>query len=376
MKLIRIATVPQSLRTLLKGQLRFMSEQGFDVLAVSSDGSCFEEMLQEQGVRGVRVNMTRQITPFRDLIALIRLVVLFLKERPDIVHTHTPKAGTLGMMAAWITHVPVRLHTVAGLPLLVATGKKRRILEWVEYLTYACATRVYPNSFVMKDIILDLNLTKEKKLKVIGNGSSNGIDTQYFSPTGDFKHLVKKEGVFTFCFVGRMVKDKGINELIQAFVQLYKDGFSVRLLLVGAYEENLDPLRSETVRFIQNHPAIEHVGFQKDVRPYFAISDALVFPSYREGFPNVVMQAGAMGLSSIVTDINGCNEIIVPHENGELVPPRDADALYRKMKEWAAHPDEVRVMAAKARGMVASRFEQKDVWRELRRVYEEESAKG
>lgn len=164
-KIIRITTVPQSLKILLKGQLRFMSEH-FEMVAVSSDGICFEEMLQEQNCRGVKINMTRKITPFKDFVSLIRLICLFLREKPDIVHTHTPKAGTLGMIAALICRVPIRMHTVAGLPLLVAKENKRRLLNLVEKVTYACATNVYSLSYEIEKVIIDNKFCNPKKIKI------------------------------------------------------------------------------------------------------------------------------------------------------------------------------------------------------------------
>lgn len=376
LKLIRITTIPDSMLGLLRGQLRFMS-QYYDILAVSSGGKIFGEMLEEQGVRGVSISMTRKITPFADLKALFLLINLFLREKPDIVHTHTPKAGILGMLAAWITRVPVRLHTVAGLPLLVARGNKRKLLNFVEWLTYACATKVYPNSFVMQQIIIANHLAKPQKLKVIANGSSNGIDMSFFSPEAPFEKLEHECGVFTFCFVGRMVRDKGINELIHVFTGLYETNRNIRLLLVGGFEKDLDPVLPEVEEQILHHPGITFVGWQPDVRPFLAASDAFVFPSYREGFPNVVMQAGAMGLASIVTDINGCNEIIVNGKNGVIIPSKDEEALYQAMKDFVVHPEKVKQMAANARPMIASRYEQKMVWEallgEYRRICKERS---
>lgn len=370
-KIIRITTVPVSLKVLLKEQLKFM-KQYFDIIAVSSDGDCFEEMIKEQEVRGVKINMTRKITPIADLVSLCRLIILFTKERPEIVHSHTPKAGLLGMMAAWITRVPVRMHTVAGLPLLVHGGKKRKLLEFVEKLTYYCSTNVYPNSFRMKDIIINLGLCQKEKLKVIGNGSSNGIDLDYFSKTDEVlteAEQYKKDDVFTFCFIGRIVKDKGINELISAFIRLYSENKNIRLLLVGSFEKKLDPVLSETEDAINNHEAIEFVGFQKDVRPFLLASDALAFPSYREGFPNVVLQAGAMGLPSIVTDINGCNEIIEDGVNGVIIPPKDTDELYNAMKRFVMHNDWVKSMADVAREKIAIKYDRKVVWEALLEEY-------
>lgn len=367
-KIIRISTVPQSLKNLLKGQLRFMS-QYYEIIAVSSDGDCFEDMLKEQRVKGVRIFMTRKISPFQDLISLYKLIRLFLKEKPDIVHTHTPKAGTLGMLAAWITRVPHRLHTVAGLPLLVATGPKRKLLNWVEKITYACATRIYPNSFVMKQIILDNHFTYQSKLKVIANGSSNGIDTSFFSSDVFPEYKVIQKKTFKFCFIGRVVKDKGINELIKAFVRLYEINNNIELIIVGLFEKELDPVLPEVEELVLNHPAIFFKGWQNDIRPFLINTDVFVFPSYREGFPNVVMQAGAMGIPAIVTDINGCNEIIIDGVNGRIVPARNENALYNMMKYFADNPTEVKQMANKAREMITSRYEQQIVWNALLMEY-------
>src|SRR5690554_166452 len=195
-KLIRITTVPQSLRGLLKGQLRFMSQNGYEVIGVSSPGEALQDVADNEGVRTVVITMPRSITPIKDLKALWQLIKLFRKERPQIVHTHTPKAGLLGMMAAKTAGVPYRLHTVAGMPLTVATGVKRQLLNQMEKLTYACATKVYPNSFGLEKIILDEKFTSPTKLKVIGKGSSNGIDTSQFDPalvSQEIKQEIRKE---------------------------------------------------------------------------------------------------------------------------------------------------------------------------------------
>lgn len=367
-KLIRITTIPLSLKVLLRGQLRFMS-QYFDVLVVSSKDKDFNEVLEQEKVRGTTINMSRKITPIKDLLALVKLVVLFIKERPFIVHTHTPKAGTLGMVAAYICRVPHRLHTVAGLPLLEANGKKRKLLDFVEKITYRCATKIYPNSFEMKKIILNNGYTKESKLQVIGNGSSNGIDTNYFSPE-QTKGLVDNlrteltinNDDFVFCFIGRIVHDKGIEELIDAFQRLSKIYPHIRLILVGDYEKQLDPLSPAIEQIIENHPMIRFVGYRNDVRPYLAISNAFVFPSYREGFPNVVMQAGAMGVPSIVSDINGCNEIIQHGVNGYIIPVKDKNALYNSMEYFVSNSNNVIEMALHSRKAITDRYEREYVW--------------
>ena len=227
-KLIRITTVPQSLRGLLNGQLKFMFQNGFDVVGISSPGEILNEVGENEGVRTIAVEMTRTISPLKDLKSVICLYKILKNEKPEIVHTHTPKAGIVGMLAAKMAGVPHRLHTVAGMPLLVATGKKRKLLDAVEKYTYHCATKVFPNSYGLFEIILKNNFTTKEKLKVIANGSSNGIDTSYFDPKlirDEKKQKLKNSlGItpedFIYVFIGRIVKDKGINELVKAFKDL------------------------------------------------------------------------------------------------------------------------------------------------------------
>ena len=381
-KLIRITTVPLSLKVLLKGQLRFMASNGFDVKGVSSEGEELKEVRENEGIVMKAINMSRKITPFQDLKSLWEMWNFLRKEKPQIVHTHTPKAGIIGMLAARLAGVPHRLHTVAGLPLMEATGIKRKILNFVEKLTYSSATRVYPNSKGLYDFILQNNFTQSNKLKIIGNGSSNGINTTLFSPdqVTETERVTLREKLniqpddFVFVFVGRIVSDKGINELIKAFSELQtaenNESTGIKLLLVGGLESDLDPLNPETLAEINQNKDIISVGFQQDVRSFFAIADALVFPSYREGFPNVVMQAGAMGLPSIVSDINGCNEIIIEGENGLSIPPKNVEKLKEKMLTLAKDKNLYTKLKGNSRRMIENRYEQSVVWNALLEEYE------
>ena len=381
-KLIRITTVPISFKVLLKGQLRFMASNGFDVKGVSSDGEELKEVRENEGIVMKAINMSRKITPFQDLKSLWEMWNFLRKEKPQIVHTHTPKAGIIGMLAARLAGVPHRLHTVAGLPLMEATGIKRKILNFVEKLTYSSATRVYPNSKGLYDFILQNHFTQSNKLKIIANGSSNGINTTFFSPAqvSEIEKVALREKLniqpddFVFVFVGRIVSDKGINELIKAFSELQAAGNNeltgIKLLLVGGLESDLDPLNPETLAEINQNRDIISVGFQQDVRPFFAISDALAFPSYREGFPNVVMQAGAMGLPSIVSDINGCDEIIIEGENGLIIPSKNVEKLKEKMLTLARDKNLYTKLKENSRRMIESRYEQSVVWNALLEEYE------
>lgn len=373
-KLIRVTTTSGSLDGLLQNQLKFMSDY-FEVIGISSKGIRLDNVRKEQGVRVIPVQMSRSISPFKDLVALYKLYTIFRKEKPFIVHSHTPKAGLLSMIASYFAKVPHRLHTVAGLPLLETTGIKRQILNFVEKLTYAFSTRVYPNSFGLEKIILDHNFIDQSKLKVIGNGSSNGIDLAHFDPnlfSSKDNHALRKElnigkNDFVFINVGRMVTDKGINELVEAFCKIQETYKDTKLLLLGEFEEKLDPLFPETMEKIKNNPNIHYLGWQWDVRPYFAISNMLAFPSYREGFPNVVMQAGAMGLPSIVSDINGCNEIIINGQNGCIIPPKSAEHLYNSMVDSLKNGTS---KFKNVRESIAARFDRSVIWNAILAEYD------
>lgn len=372
-KIIRTSTVPGSLHTFCDGLLRELQEkEGYEVVAVSSPGVLLDEIAVREGVRTHAVPMERHISPLRDLRSLWGLIKVFKKEKPAMVHSMTPKAGLLSMIAAWLCRVPVRVHTFTGLVFPTATGLTQKILILTDRLTCACATHIVPEGEGVKNDLINYRITK-KPLKVLGHGNVRGIDLDHYNPglpeVQAKAAKLRKPGIFTFIFVGRLVRDKGINELVAAFASLTRDRKDLRLILVGRFEPGLDPLLPKTEAGIRHNPAIEAVGQQADVRPWLAASDALVFPSYREGFPNVVIEAGAMGLPSIVTDINGSREIIMEGKNGTIIPPRDADALCQAMRLMADSRDRTAGMAASARPLVASRYEQSYVRCSLKEYY-------
>ena len=352
--------------------------QYYEVVGISSDAHQLAKVGEQENIRTIPVELTRKITPIKDLLALLHLWRVLRKEKPFIVHSHTPKAGTIGMMAAKLAGVPHRLHTIAGLPLVEATGFKRRLLNTVEKITYSSATMVYPNSTGLQEIVLEHKFTKPDKLKVIGHGSSNGIDTDHFDPelySEDSKALLRKklrlsDDDFVFIYVGRLVGDKGINELITAFKKILSEHDNVQLLLVGSHEKELDPLLPETDEFIATSDKVIAAGWADDVRPYFSIGDCLAFPSYREGFPNVVMQSGAMGLYSIVTDINGCNEIVQEGVNGTIIPPKNEKALYMAMKQVLDKKESLSKEKSMYRKLIKERYERSFIWNEILKEYQ------
>ncbi len=373
-KIIRTSTVSDSLSTFCKGLLRELCEKdGYDVVAVSSPGEQLREIAERESVRVVPVPMERRISPVKDLKSLWRLIRVFRREKPAMVHSMTPKAGLLSMLAAWVCRVPVRVHTFTGLVFPTATGLTQKILILTDRLTCACATHIVPEGEGVRNDLASYRITG-KPLRVLGHGNVRGIDLAHYDRTPDVEARaagIRKEGVFTFVFVGRLVRDKGINELVEAFAGLNRVHPATRLVLVGGQEPGLDPLSPGTLAEIVGNPAIEAVGSQADVRPWLAASDAFVFPSYREGFPNVVIEAGAMGLPSIVTDINGSREIVVEGRNGIVVPPRDTGALRTAMEDFLENPGRRKDMAAAARGLVASRYEQSFVRNCLKEFYKE-----
>lgn len=372
-KIIRAATISESLG-FLKGQLRFLSNH-YEVVAIGSGAERLKQVEEEEGVHTVEVPMERKISLWKDVRSLLRLVRLFREERPHIVHSMTPKAGLLCMIAARITGVPIRVHTFTGLLFPTATGIKRRILIATDRITCWCATHIIPEGEGVKKDLIVHGITR-KPIAVVGNGNVNGIDLAFFDSqlyTPDFISAQRAsigltDDDFVFIFVGRLVKDKGLNELIAAFRKI--ENPHAKLLLVGRYEPDLDPLETETMEEIKSNPDIVEVGWQTDVRPWLALSDTFILPSYREGFPNVVLQAGAMGLPSIVTDINGSNEIIIDGENGLIIPGRDETALLQAMNKVLKQKNQYIANREKNRSMIANRFEQKALWKALLSQYQ------
>lgn len=372
-KLIRTSTVPQSLNRLLKGQLKFLNKY-FEVVALSGNNHLLDEVKNREEVRIIGLEMQRKISPIKDFVSLIKLYLQFKKEKPTVIHSITPKAGLLTMLAGKMAGVPIRMHTFTGLIFPTKKGKMQQLLIKMDQLLCWSATNIYPEGKGVKNDLINYRITS-KPLKVLANGNINGIDTTFFSRSEISKEnqdQLKKElninkDDFVFIFVGRLVGDKGINELVEAFSKLTAN--NVKLLLVGPLEKELDPLLPRTLKKIEENSSIISVGFQRDVRIYFAIANVLVFPSYREGFPNVVIQAGAMELPSIVSDINGCNEIIEEGKNGIIIPVKDSKILFMAMEKIQKDTVFYNKLQSNARKMIESRYEQSVVWNTLLEEY-------
>jgi len=341
-KLIRVTTVPISLKLLITGQMKFMSESGFEVIAVSADGKEIEEVKQNEGCTHITINLSRKITPFNDLKSLWQMYKLFKNQKPDIVHTHTPKAGLIGMLAAKMAGVKTRIHTVAGMPLMVYEGTMKKILIAVEKLTYWACTDVWPNSYSLNNYILENKFTEKSKIKIINKGSSNGIDLSRFSIESlnqEKLNTIKNEINYNsnekiVVLIGRMVKDKGVEELVEAFKVLQSENIEFKLLLIGPFEHDLDPLNKEIAEEIENNPKIQHINWSDDVEYYMHLSYLLIHPSYREGFPNVLLQAGAMKCPVLCSEIPGNVDVANNRSEATWFKVKNKVDLYEKLK-WA-----------------------------------------
>ncbi|OCK52665.1 glycosyl transferase family 1 [Chryseobacterium sp. CBo1] len=372
-KIIRTSTISLSLNILLKGQLRYLSTE-FEIVGISSQGNDLIEVQKRENIQTISVDMERGISPVKDLISLVKLYRTLKSEKPTIVHSITPKAGLLTMLAGKMARIPIRMHTFTGLIFPTRTGLMQKLLIRMDQLLCWAATHVYPEGNGVKNDLIRFKITS-KPLKVLANGNVNGVDLNFFSVdavSAEEKYRLRTNlkiapDDFVFVFVGRLVGDKGINELVKAFSKL--DIANTKLLLVGPLESELDPLKSSTLNEINLNSNIISVGFQNDVRPYFAISDALVFPSYREGFPNVVMQAGAMKLPSIVSNINGCNEIVVNGKNGIIIPVKDAEAINLAMHKMMEDKSLYEEIKENSRPMIESRYDQQLVWNAVAEEY-------
>lgn len=372
-KVIRTATIPLSLKTFLNGSIELMMDK-YDLVLISSPEEELSELHEKYGVKTIGVSMERRMSIAKDVKSLFSLIKVFYKEKPFMVHSMTPKAGLLCMIAAWVARVPRRVHTFTGLVWPTANGLSRKILMATDKITCACATHIIPEGEGVKNDLQN-HITK-KPMRVLGYGNVRGVDMDHWKVTPEIlaqSSCIKDNNKFTFVFVGRLVGDKGINELIDAFARLSSEKENVRLFLVGPTEDELDPLKPITWDRIKSIPSIVKIGpvWGDDILKYYAASDCFVFPSYREGFPNTVLEAGAMGLPSIVTDINGSREIINNGENGIIIPPKNVDELYEAMLKMLEDDDMRKNMATNARPMIESRFEQSFVRKCLFDFYDE-----
>jgi glycosyltransferase involved in cell wall biosynthesis len=379
-KLLIATTVPETLATILQGQPEYLSKY-FETAVVTSAG---EPTLDMPKKARFTVNMHRGISPIADLKSIIAMVKVIRTFKPDIIHSYTPKAGLVCMVAGFLCRVSVRIHTFTGLIFPTTLNRlKHFVLKQVDALICACATMVVAEGAGVKRDLARFKVTS-KPIHIIGHGNIAGLDSTYFDPSLPvIKHAVtdldnnldrnlknnlasnlenhasftQSTDAFIFLFVGRLNRDKGLKELAQAFVELDEQAV---LWLVGSLDPTAPP-DANTLETLKKHPRIKQMGFLHDVRGVLARCNVLVLPSYREGFPNVLLQAGAMQKPVIATDINGSNEIVLAGETGWLVAAKNAGALKQAMLQAMQTTIDQRLkMGLAARKRVQKLFERED----------------
>ncbi len=371
-RVTHVTTVPASLR-FLRGQADFARARGFELRAVSSPGPELDAFAEHERVDVYAVEMARRITPLADLLTLARLVAHFRATRPDIVHSHTPKGGLLGTLAATLARVPVRIYHMRGLPLMGATGMRRRLLISTEKVSCALAHEVFCVSHSLRRAALDLGLAPAERIRVLAGGSGQGVDTDRrfcparlgadAGPTARAKLGWPAEAV-VFGFVGRIVRDKGIHELARAWALVRDSLPEARLLLIGPVEPH-DPVDPELWSALERDARVQTIGFTEDTAPLYAAMDVVVLPSYREGFPNVPLEAASMRKPVIATRVPGCVDAVLEDVTGLLVAPRDHAALATAMLRYGRDPSlrEAHGDAGRARALRA--FRREVIWQAI-----------
>jgi glycosyltransferase involved in cell wall biosynthesis len=342
----------------LGGRLRTLREAGFRVTLISSPGQLLDHTAASEGVEPIALPMRRAIAPLADLVSLARLWWLLRRLKPDLTEFSTPKAGLLGTLAARLAGVPNRVYMLRGLKLETCTGFKRRILMAAEQTASACSQIVLCNSESLRAKAQAMGLAPAEKLRLLGDGSSNGVDLERFSlgPSDVRKRLGLPRKAPVVGYVGRLTRDKGLPELIDAFDAVLKAEPEARLLLVGWFDASEDALSDGLRARIKDHPRIHCTGFVDDTAPYYRAMDMLVLPTWREGFPNVVLEAAATGIPVITTLCTGSRDSVVPEVTGLLIPPGYPEAIFEAVLSLLRNPARRRRMGVAARAWVLEHY--------------------
>lgn len=360
-RIARISTVPFFVVSQLKHQIEAIVKAGTSVTVVTSNGPELNLLRDLYGVKCEIINIRRSISPWIDSLALLRLYLLFKREHIHIVHSTTPKAGLLTALAAFLAKVPVRLHTYTGQPWVNMYGIKRWIARTSEKIIGKLNTRCYADSESQRKFLIEQRIVDQERLNVIGEGSLAGVDLGRFDRShfsADECEAIRKslgipESVPVLLFIGRITIDKGIRELIQAFEEIKNTGSDAHLILVGQFDEESGVSGVVSQNDIKRHNDVHIVGYSECPECYLAIADVLCLPSYREGFGTVVIEAAAMGVPTVGTNIYGLSDAVVHRETGILVEPQKVNELKAALLEIMAD-NEMRLrmgVAAKQRAI-------------------------
>lgn len=363
-RICRVVTVPLTFATLLREQVRRVVEAGLDLTLVSSPGPQLDEVARESGARAYGLPMARKVSPLSDAAALRALASFLRRGRFDIVHSSTPKAGLLTALAGALARTPVRLHTYTGQPWVELRGPMRWAAMNSDRVVAQLNTHLYCDSESQRQFLVSHRIVSSSRIRVLGAGSISGVDTRRFDPDAlshERQRIRQELGIgrdaVVIVFVGRVTRDKGVQELIGAFTRLAATAGDLHLLLVGPQEPDLDPLPPDTQRDISSHANVHTVGFTDRPERYLAAADLFCLPSYREGFGSVAIEAGAMRLPSVVTRVTGLIDAVVHEQTGLLVPAKDSDALAQAMRRLIEDPELRRRMGAASRERAVRSFD-------------------
>ncbi len=375
-KLVHITTVPQSL-FFMTGQVGYMKERSFEIHGVSSPGEILSRFAEQEGVAVYPVSMARRITPIQDVAAVGGIVRVLRQVKPQIVHSHTPKGGVLGMVGAWLAGVPVRIYHMRGLPFTTASGWKRQMLIWSERIACRLAHRVFCVSSSIRQLAVETRLCSPEKITILARGSGNGVDAVRRFNGAHVPDSLKEEtrqrcnipsGALVLGFIGRIVLSKGIVELADAWVSLRQEFPNLHLLIVGPYEPQ-DPIPADVDQVLRSDPRVHLIGEDWNVVPLYSVMDVLALPTYREGFPNTLLEAAAMSVPVVATQVHGCADAVQDGVTGFLVPPYDGRRLAEAIKMYLSNPELRRRHGTAAREWVLREFRPQNIWEAIHREY-------
>jgi glycosyltransferase involved in cell wall biosynthesis len=372
-RLLIITTIPESL-PFFTDHIAYAKAKGLEVHVLSSPGTFLDKFAEHEGVLAHAVRLHRRITPFQDIIAIFKIWRLLREIRPGIVHAATPKGGLVGTIAAWMSQVPIRIYHLLGLPLMTATGLKGWFLRCSERVSCGLSHQVLCICHSLHEVALSERLCQPEKIKVLANGSVNGIDADHFRPLRPEVGMQIRatlgipEHAFIVGFVGRIVRDKGLIELSEAWQTLRAHFSSMHLLIVGVFESH-DPLPAHIEAFLRSDSSVHLLGEVEDTRSFYAAMDLFVLPTYREGLPNVLLEAAAMELATVATRIPGCIDVVQDGITGTLVPPYDSAALAESISRYMKDPELRKRHGVAGRARVQRDFRPEDVWKALWQEY-------
>lgn len=362
MRICRVVTIPFFVSHHLRTQLEATIAAGHDVHVVCSDGPELAAVQQIKGLKVHTIEIRRRVAPIHDLGALVKLYLHFRQVRYDIVHSVTPKAGLLAMLAAAIARIRVRLHNFSGQAWLSQEGWLRTVARLSDRLVVTLATQCYSDSESQRAFLEAEGLAPRGAIRVLGAGSIAGVDLRRFdarrfasSRLALRRRLRIPDGAKVITFVGRVTRDKGIEELVAAFA-LVRDRIDAYLVVVGPEETHIEPLRHELRETLRSHPAIRWLGYFPEPEQYVAIADVFCLPSYRESFGIVLLEAAALGVPVVATRIVGVVDAVLDGETGLLVPARDADMLGSALLEVLTNDSLREKLGAQAQQRAVANF--------------------